>query len=95
MSKLSEWKSDKLFESFSESETTCEFCEKKIDKGGFWKAKSDIYVCEDCKEKLIDLLIDTLEDTQQFDNLKHEDKLKYLKAMCETRLLKKKSIGGM
>lgn len=70
--------------------STCLFCHTEIKRGGCWSGSYHIGVCEDCATGgLIDLLIDTLEDTINFNKLSVEDRVNYLKNVCHNRILRK------
>lgn len=76
----------------TEIDKGCVFCGHDIKRGGYWSCYKNISVCEGCQNQLVDLLIDTLNDTMGFELLSHEDRLKYLSSLCEVRLLKKKAV---
>ncbi|MCY6372450.1 hypothetical protein [Clostridium ganghwense] len=93
MSKISDIKKvDAIPHDCREQLSTCVFCGDKINNGGCWSAKMPIGVCKSCSNQLVDLLIDTLEDTMHFEELSIEERLKYLNSICENRLLKKETI---
>ncbi len=71
--------------------STCLFCGEEIKIGGCWAGEFHIGVCSGCQGSLIDLLIDTLDDTMDFDKLSDDDRLKYLSNLCSNRLIKKKT----
>ena len=59
----------------------CFFCGNKIEPniGGVWTSLTDIAVCKDCSYRLLDLFIDTLDDTDDsFEQLSINDKSKYI-----------------
>ena len=71
--------------------STCFFCGEKVSLGGCWSGSIEVGVCGNHTGSLVDLLIDTLEDSQSLEHLSSTEKLKYLSNICENRLLKKEA----
>ncbi|MBU3208701.1 hypothetical protein [Clostridium algidicarnis] len=70
--------------------STCLFCDEKISKGGCWAGSKCIGVCKKCSQYLIDLFIDTLDDTDEsFKKSSVETKMKYIEQMGVKRIVKK------
>ncbi|MBN1042384.1 hypothetical protein FDB64_10845 [Clostridium botulinum] len=70
--------------------STCLFCSKEIKKGGCWHGEQPIGVCEKCSYYLIDLLVDTLNDTNEpFNKGTVKDKMKYIEEIGMERIIKK------
>ena len=69
--------------------STCFFCGETITKGGCWAGQHHIGVCSNCSYFLIDLFIDTCEDSGEFKDLEIQDKLKVIQEISGERLLKK------
>lgn len=70
--------------------STCFFCSKTISKGGCWAGKYHIGVCKECSHYLVDLLLDTLYDTDEaFRKSSVEDKSIYLKELTDPIIIKK------
>ncbi|KOA18324.1 hypothetical protein CLHOM_32210 [Clostridium homopropionicum DSM 5847] len=69
---------------------TCFFCGQEIKKGGCWAGEFHIGVCKKCSPYLIDLLVDTLEDSDiEFKTASIQEKLKNIEEISKTRLEKK------
>lgn len=72
--------------------STCLFCSKEIEKGGCWHGECPIGVCEECSHYLIDLLVDTLNDTNEsFKKSTVEDKMKHIEEIAMERITKKEN----
>lgn len=78
----------------NETECHCTFCGEHTTAGGLWNDyKADnVIVCNDCSGKLVDLLIDTLRDTIDFENLGSYEQIELLKSICTYRLLRKQAM---
>lgn len=57
---------------------TCFFCNNKINRGANWIGITDFATCQNCCIKLLDILIDVLEDNSVFDNLTISEKANYI-----------------
>ena len=71
---------------------TCFFCDTTINSGGNWVGNSDIAVCVHCSNKLLDLLIDVLEDSSDFEKLNISEKADYINNQVIERLKHKQAI---
>lgn len=70
----------------------CLFCLEEITEGGSWAGASNIGVCVNCCDHLIDLLIDTLEDADaEYKSLSSEERLEKLTKITKERFLKKEN----
>lgn len=77
-------------DNFQEELSTCFFCSDKIIKGGCWAGEHYIGVCQKCSCYLVDLIVDTLEDTDEsFKNSSAEEKMKYIEELGMKRIMKK------
>ena len=84
-------KSDAIPQEDKDKLSTCLFCGEKVSIGGCWSGEYEVGVCGNHSGSLVDLLIDTLEDTESFEHLSANEKLQYLNNICENRLLKKEA----
>lgn len=74
---------------------TCFFCDETITKGGNWIGNTDIAVCVHCSNKLLDLLIDVLDDSNNnFENLSINEKATYINERVIERLKHKQAINN-
>ncbi|EHJ01964.1 hypothetical protein CDLVIII_5490 [Clostridium sp. DL-VIII] len=72
---------------------TCFFCDTTINNGGNWVGNTDIAVCVHCSNKLLDLLIDVLEDSNNnFEKLSIPEKANYINEQVIERLKHKQAI---
>lgn len=72
--------------------STCLFCGENVMVGGCWTGEKEIAVCGNCINSLIDLAIDTIDDTTNIKKLSDSEQLTYIKNLVENRLLKKKTL---
>ena len=72
----------------------CTFCgEENVTKGGFWHTRNGkLIVCTKCSREVIDLLIDTLVDTEALFELTEEKQLELIISKINDRLIKKREI---
>lgn len=76
---------------------TCFFCNDTIEHGGCWVGITDIAVCnkDDCNNKLLDLYIDTLDDSNSnFIKLNITQKSEYINRKVLERLRHKQQINS-
>lgn len=92
MSRLSKTINRGIPDEYDKQLAICFFCGEKIEKGGCWAGEHHIGVCKECSYNLIDLLVDTLNDSDDtFRNVSVEEKLKAIENISRTRLLKKEA----
>lgn len=72
---------------------TCFFCDATITNGGNWVGNTDLAVCVNCSNKLLDLLIDVLEDSNNnFEKLSIPEKATHINERVIERLKHKQAI---
>lgn len=70
--------------------STCFFCSEKIKEGGCWAGEYHIGVCKDCCHYLVDLLLDTMYDTnEEFRTASAEDKISCLEDIIKPIVIEK------
>ncbi|MDU2749508.1 MAG: hypothetical protein E7B96_13715 [Clostridium perfringens] len=70
--------------------STCLFCNEEISEGGYWAGDINAGVCKECSYYLIDLLIDTLNDTDvSFKKSSVDSKVNYIERIVRERAMKK------
>lgn len=92
MSRLSETviKGNGIPDKQQEELKTCFFCGKKITKGGCWAGIYHLGVCQECSASLVDLLVDTLDDTDTaFEQSDIKEKEKRIGEIVMERVAKK------
>lgn len=69
----------------------CMFCGEKTKHGGLWGSSTvgKAVVCNNCQGKLIEFLIDTLDDTRDFNLFTEEEKLEYITTLNKKVLMEK------
>ena len=64
--------------------STCFFCSKEINEGGCWAGTYEIGVCKECSHYLVELLLDTMYDTNEdFRKASIEDKNDFLEKLIK------------
>lgn len=72
---------------------TCFFCNDTIQFGGCWVGITDTAICTKCSGQLIDLYVDTLDDTNEaFSKLSITEKANYINEQVIERLRHKQAI---
>lgn len=71
----------------------CTFCGEKTKVGGLWNVASNdnFVICINCKETLVEFLVDTLNDIVSFNCLSDTDKLEYISAIAKKKLIEDKA----
>lgn len=90
MAELSRMIKQGVQDEYDKQLSTCFFCSKEIEKGGCWAGEHHIGVCKECSYYLIDLLVDTLNDSNDsFKKSTIKEKMKYIEQVTMSRITKK------
>jgi len=69
----------------------CSSCGKEIKKGGMWALGNNQYIaiCENCASILLDLYIDTMQDSGKYDGLTDHEIMSKITGECQNRYVRK------
>ena len=67
MANISDYKDEYKQLTGKEWPPQCSLCGGEIVRGGFWSGNEDVFACEKCASRMVDILMDALDDAGAID----------------------------